>query len=83
MEKKVSCSILKTIFVIFIIYNIDFFFVLCNDLILYGEEMIGMFTKNSKQRYKFHREYDLAAIYLVLISSDSKSFIIVGADKGK
>lgn len=41
-----------------------------------------MFTKNSKQRYKFHREYELSAIFLVLISSDSKSFIIVGPDKG-
>lgn len=61
---------------------IVFFFVLCNDLILYGEELVGIFTKNSKQRYKFHREYDLSSIHLVLIASDSKSFIIVGPDKG-
>ncbi len=61
----------------------DFFFVLCNDLILYGEELVGIFTKNSKQRYKFHREYDLSSVLLVLFSNDSKSFILVGPDKGK
>jgi hypothetical protein len=58
-----------------------FYFVLCNDLILYGEE-IGLFPKNSKQKYKFHREIFLSDLRIILISSDSKSFVMIGPDKG-
>jgi hypothetical protein len=59
-----------------------FYFVLCNDLILYGEEMAGIFTKNSKQRYKFHREILLSDLRIVLPHNDAKSFIMIGLDKG-
>lgn len=59
-----------------------FYFVLCNDLIFYGEEMAGLFTKNSKQRYKFHREIFLSELRLVLIPGEAKSFIMIGPDKG-
>mmetsp|Transcript_2416 Transcript_2416/g.3706 ORF Transcript_2416/g.3706 Transcript_2416/m.3706 type:complete len:647 (+) Transcript_2416:234-2174(+) len=59
-----------------------FFFVLCSDIIFYGEELAGRFSKSSnKQRYKFHREFSLDEIHLVLMSNNSKSFIIRGIDK--
>ena len=68
--------------------SVDFFFVLCSDLLFYGEEVTGgLLSMNGKghppKRYKFHRELFLDEILLVLNPNESKSFIIRGIDKGE
>jgi hypothetical protein len=59
-----------------------FFFVLCSDILFYGEEISGGLLKQGQtKRYKFHREFFLDELMVIINHNESKSFVVRGLEK--
>lgn len=69
--------------ILFALSSLAFFFVLCSDILFYGEELSsGLLKQGQTKRYKFHREFFLDELMVILNPNESKSFIVRGLDKG-